>query len=176
MKKMVGKSFCIIFSLMTAMLLMSCRTTKFTEEQSFLRSVEKDLPFRVDSLRYSNNSDYVELRFANKDYIAAAPDLEIDHEGKVEVYRTFDKEPIARQSRLVVWRNVVVSKKHQRIICIDRYHRHGRTEGYIFVFQSESKKYPTYGTFHWDVSISHLIEFTGMMVHDLQKLATQRIK
>ena len=173
---MVGKSFCLFFSLVIAMSLMSCRTTKFTEEQSFLRSVEKDLPFRVDSLRYSENSDYVELRFANKDYIVAAPDLEIDHEGKVEVYRTFDKEPSSRQSRLVVWRNVVVSKKHQRIICIDRYHRHGRTEGYISVFQSKSKKYPTYGTFHWDVSDSHLIEFTGMMVHNLQKLATQRIK
>ena len=176
MKKLVGKTLCIIFSLMTTMLLMSCRTTKFTEEQSFLRSIEKDLPFRVDSLRYSNNSDYVELRFANKNYISAAPDLEIDHDGKVEVYRTFDKESIARQSRLVVWRNVVVSKKHQRIICIDRYHRHGRTEGYISVFQSESKKYPTYGKFLWDVSDSHLIEFTGMMVHDLQKLATQRFK
>lgn len=79
-----------------------------------------------------------------------------------------------RQSEDNVWRNVIVSRKSQRVMCIDRYLRQGRTVGYCYVLQSERKEYPVYGTFHWDVSDSRNIEMVGMMLDDLKKIALQR--
>lgn len=46
--------------------------------------------------------------------------------------------------------------------------------GYCYILQSERKEYPTYGTFHWDVSDSHNIEMVGTMLDNLKELALKR--
>ena len=158
------------------LLLLGCKTHTTSELQSFMQSIRKELPFHVDSLRYSAKSDFVELRFSSQGYIAAAPDIEIDSEGKAFVFRTFVMEPLNRQTENMIWRNVTVSRKHQRVICTDRYLRQGHTEGFIYVFQTESEKYPTYGTYHWDVSDSRHIEFMGATLDGMHKLAVRRLK
>ena len=156
--------------------LAGCQTNNITEAQRFETSVRKELPFRIDSLRWFDGVDMATYQFANQDYIPTLPDAEIGMNGDVSVYRTFDFQKASRQTEDKVWRNVVVSKKNQRIICIDRYLRDGRTQGYVYVLQCETKKFPTLGQYHWDVSDPHNIESAGAALSHLRNLTFRRIK
>ena len=100
-------------------------------------------------------------QFACRDYVAMPPDAFIGPDGALNVYNNFLFEKPTRQTEDMVWRNVVVSKKNQRIICIDRYLSEGRTKGFVYVLQSETKRFPTLGLYHWDVSDSRNIEMAG---------------
>ena len=156
--------------------LTGCQTNNISEAQRFETSIQKELPFRVDSLRWFDGVDMATYQFASQDYVPTLPDAEIGMNGEVSVYRTFDFQKASLQAEDKVWRNVVVSKKNQRIICIDRYLRNGRTKGYVYVLQSETKKYPTLGRYHWDVSNPHNIESVGAALGHLRSLTLKRIK
>ena len=156
--------------------LTGCQTNNISEAQRFETSIQKELPFRVDSLRWFDGVDMATYQFASQDYIPTLPDAEIGMNGEVSVYRTFDFQKASLQAEDKVWRNVVVSKKNQRIICIDRYLRDGRTQGYVYVLQSETKKYPTLGRYHWDVSNPHNIESAGAALEHLRSLTLKGIK
>ena len=162
----------VLFLLLVA----GCQTSRLSESQRFEASVRKELPFRVDSMRRVSGTDFVTFQFSNQEYISALPDAEIGSKGSLSVYKTFFQEMPTRQSEDKIWRNVVVSRKNQRIICIDRYLKEGKTNGYIYVLQSESEQYPTYGRCHWDVSDSHNIESVGMYLQNLRELAVKRLK
>ena len=127
-----------------------------------------------DSIIWLTSSDFPTFRFANTEYIGVSPDAEIRPDGDYWVCNLFDAEKLMHQSEENIWRNVLVSRKNQRVVCIDRYLRGGRTVGYCCVFQSERKEYPTYGTLHWDVSDSRNIEMVGVMLDDLKGLALKR--
>ena len=86
----------------------------------------------------------------------------------------FNAKPPLHQTEEDIWRNVLVSHKNQRVVCIDRYLRGGRTVGYCYVLQSERKEFPTYGKLHWDVSDSRNIEMVGVMLEDLKALTLKR--
>ena len=156
-------------------LTVSCQTKYVSEAQRFEASVRKELPFRIDSLQWVEGTETSTFRFANKEYVSTPPDAEISIDEGLSVYRTFIPEQPSRQRLDKIWRNVVVSKKNRRVICIDRYLKQGKTEGWIYVMQSESEKYPTYGTYHWDVSDSHNIESVGGVLDGLRKIALQRL-
>lgn len=156
--------------------LTGCQTNNISEAQRFEASIRKELPFRIDSLRWFDGVDMATYQFASQDYIQALPDAEIGMNGEWSVYRTFDYQKASRQAEDKVWRNVVVSKKNQRIICIDRYLRDGRTQGYVYVLQYETKKFPTLGQYHWDVSDPHNIESAGAALEHLRNLTLRRIK
>lgn len=106
--------------------LVGCQTKNISEAQRFEASIRKELPFRIDSLRWFDGVDMATYQFANQDYVSTLPDAEIGLNGDVSVYQTFDFQKASRQTEDKVWRNVVVSKKNQRIICIDRYLKGGR--------------------------------------------------
>lgn len=164
-----------IFALLLLVLIMAgCKTNRLTERERFERSVLKELPFSVDSMSWLTCGDLQTFRFANAEYADARPDAEIRPDGDYWVCNMFDAEPIVHQKEENIWRNVLVSRKHQRVVCIDRYLRKGRTMGYCYILQSERKEYPTYGTFHWDVSDSHNIEMVGTMLDNLKELALKR--
>ena len=164
-----------IFALLLLVLIMAgCKTNRLTERERFERSVLKELPFSVDSMSWHTCGDLPTFRFANAEYADARPDAEIRPDGDYWVCNMFDAEPIVHQKEENIWRNVLVSRKHQRVVCIDRYLRKGRTMGYCYILQSERKEYPTYGTFHWDVSDSHNIEMVGTMLDNLKELALKR--
>ena len=164
-----------IFALLLLVLIMAgCKTNRLTERERFERSVLKELPFSVDSMSWLTSGDLPTFRFANAEYADARPDAEIRPDGDYWVCNMFDAEPIVHQKEENIWRNVLVSRKHQRVVCIDRYLRKGRTMGYCYILQSERKEYPTYGTFHWDVSDSHNIEMVGTMLDNLKELALKR--
>ena len=151
-----------------------CRSSHMTELQRFEMSVLKELPFSVDSISWLTSGDFPTFRFANTEYIGASPDAEIRPDGDYWVCNMFDAERPLHQTEENIWRNVLVSRKNQRVVCIDRYLRGERTVGYCYVFQSERKEYPTYGTLHWDVSDSRNIEMVGVMLDDLKGLALKR--
>ena len=134
----------VIYAL-TAIAFAGCRTKNMTEAERFDASVREELPFDVDSLRWLDGVDMATYQFACKDYVATPPDAFIGLDGALNVYNNFLFEKPTRQSEDMVWRNVVVSKKNQRIICIDRYLSEGRTKGFVYVLQSETKRFPTLG-------------------------------
>ena len=154
--------------------LTGCQTNNISEAQRFEASIRKELPFRIDSLCWFDGVDMATYQFASQDYIQALPDAEIGMNGEWSVYRTFDFQNASRQTEDKVWRNVVVSKKNQRIICIDRYLRDGRTQGYVYVLQYETKKYPTLGQYHWDVSDPHNIEPAGAALEHIREGRPQK--
>ena len=170
------KSFKSKVWLLPLIILAGCQTKNISEAQRLETSFRKELPFRIDSLRWFDGVDMATYQFANQDYVTTLPDAEIGLDGDVSVYRTFDFQKASRQAEDKVWRNVVVSKKNQRIICIDRYLRDGRTQGFVYVLQSETKKFPTLGQYHWDVSDPHNIESAGAALAYLRNLTLKRIK
>lgn len=168
------KNTAVLSLLLLAFMLVGCKTNNLTEQQRFVRSVLKELPFSVDSIRWLTSGNLPTFRFANAEYANASPDAEIRPDGDYWVCNMFDTEPPAPQTEENIWRNVLVSQKNQRVVCIDRYLTQGRTIGYCYVLQSERKEYPTYGTFHWDVSDSRNIEMVGVLLEDLKELALKR--
>lgn len=168
------KKTTILLLLMLALMLVGCKTNNLTEQQRFERSVLKELPFGVDSISWLTSGNLPTFRFANAEYANASPDAEIRPDGDYWVCNTFDAGHPSHQTEENIWRNVLVSHKNQRVVCIDRYMLQGRTVGYCYVLQSERKEYPTYGTFHWDVSDSRNIEMVGVMLDDLKELAMKR--
>ena len=165
-------------SLLAAALLVatSCQTQKIPEYQRFETSVRKEVPFRMDSLHLTDATDVATFRFANLEYVSLPPDAVIGSDGAFSVYKTFIPEPLTRQAENDIWRNVVVSKKNRRVICIDRYLKEGRTQGFVYVLQSESEKYPTYSRYHWDVSDLHNMEMVGTNLQHLRELTMKRMK
>ena len=170
------KSFKSTAWVLPVIILTGCQTNNISEAQRFETSIRKELPFRIDTLRWFDGVDMATYQFASQDYIQTLPDAEIGMNGELSVYRTFDYQNASRQTEDKVWRNVVVSKKNQRIICIDRYLRDGRTQGYVYVLQCETKKFPTLGKYHWDVSNPHNIESAGASLEHLRNLTLRRIK
>jgi len=166
----------LVLYALIAIMFAGCQTKNMTEAERFDASVRRELPFAVDSLRWLDGVDMATYQFACKYYLAMPPDAFIGMDGELNVYKTslFDKPTL--QTEDVVWRNVVVSKKNQRIICIDRYLRNGRTKGFVYVLQSETKQFPTLGLYHWDVSDPHNIEMAGESLEHLRRLTLRRIK
>ena len=168
------KNYTIPALTILAIVLAGCKSSRLTELQRFERSVIKAFPFSVDSISWLTSGDYPTFRFANAEYTDARPDAEIRSNGDYWVCNMFDAEQPKPQSEENIWRNILVSCRKQRVVCIDRYLRGGRTVGYCYVLQSERKEYPTYGTLHWDVSDPRNIEMVGEMLNDLKGLALKR--
>ena len=166
----------IIHFALTAILFAACQTGKVTEAERFDASVRRELPFAVDSLRWLDGTDMATYQFACRDYVATPPDAFIGPDGSLNVYNNFLFEAPTRQTEDMLWRNVVVSKKNRRVICVDRYLSGGRTKGFVYVLQSESKRFPTLGLYHWDVSDPHNIEMAGSTLEHLRKLTLRRMK
>ena len=166
----------LVLYALIAIMFAGCQTKNMTEAERFDASIRRELPFAVDSLRWLDGVDMATYQFACKYYIATPPDAFIGMDGELNVYKTslFDKPTL--QTEDMVWRNVVVSKKNQRIICIDRYLRNGRTKGFVYVLQSETKQFPTLGLYHWDVSDPHNIEMASESLEHLRRLTLRRIK
>ena len=163
----------LLFLALLAQLLVGCAATNIDVKQRLAKSVVKDLPFRVDSIYWVEGGDIPTLKFINVGCINYPPDAEIRYDDSY-VGNVFYTKPPTRQYEGDIWRNVVVSRKKQRVVCIDRYLRNGHTEGYCYVLQSERKDYHFYGVFFWDVSDPRNIEMTGTILKDLRETAIRR--
>ena len=157
MKKLIG-----LITLMATWV--GCSTTHPTEEQRLLKSVRRELPFKVDALNRIGESTY---QFESKQYISTPPDYLIDNEGELYVFRTTIPEPATEQQKQQIWRNLVVSKRNHRVVCIDRVRTSAGTEGRLYLMQTESPQYPTLaGVYHWDVADERNLQMVGNTLND----------
>ena len=83
-------------------------------------------------------------------YVDLLPDYEVDNEGTSMIWRTTFGSTHSAQPQQYIWRNVVINKRNCRVLCIDRLLKDGKTFGYVYVLQGETKQVPN--GFHWDVT------------------------
>ncbi len=128
----------------------SCKVQTSNEAARLQKSILKEIPFQIDSIKTIAINKY---EFTSNRHILYAPDTEIKKDGSLYVYRTTLTEPTQKQNDNDIWRNIIISPKQHLIICIDRFpFRQGQTKGFIYTLLMESKKFPTLGTYHWDVT------------------------
>ena len=66
--------------------IIGCKSSHLTESQRFERSIMKELPFAVDSVRWLTGVDLPTFRFSNVDDTPTAPDAEIRPDESWEVW------------------------------------------------------------------------------------------
>ena len=170
-----GYSSLLVVSLLLLTMLVGCRTLYPTETENLKASIWKELPFHNISLQLVEGDDIITYRFTSPEYIKKDPDVEINYQGEVIGSHSTVFEKPSHQEEAHIWRNIVVSKKNRRIICIDRYLKDEKTHGYIYVLQSEHKDFPTLGRFHWDVSDWRNVELLEPVLNDLRQKAIRRM-
>lgn len=164
----------ILFPLVAAMLIISsCTTQRALTRDEYTESVRSDLPFAVSNLTQVNNDNGI-YRFSCDDYMPLLPDYEVDAEGAVMVYRTTFMPTHDIQSADYIWRNVVISKRNKRVLCIDRLLRDGKTFGFVYVLQREDARFPQ--GCHWDVTDQRLMLFVADIFRDETTLSLELLQ
>lgn len=113
----------------------------------FVESVLRDLPFRPDSLCFVYRDDVLLIETLKPvklqpDYAIYADSVTINLHG--EVYRA---EPQQRAD--IVWRNILVSGRHHRLICLDRFRIGNRYFGVVYVLQSRCRQLKQWQADDW---------------------------
>lgn len=158
---------CIIF-------LTGCSKNGLTEDQRFMSAIRKDVPYSLDSLAQIDKSTYC---FSNSKYVCIEADDEIHADGSSMALRSiFDEPKKHKQANNTIWRNLFFNRKEKRVVCVDRMVRGDRTIGLIYTMQSENKKYPTIGTYHWDVTDPHIMQHTASVLEYFQKESLAKLR
>ena len=113
----------------------------------FVESILADLPFRPDSLCFIYRDDVLLLQTDQPirlapDYAIYADSVTINLHG--DVY-----QPEAVQRADIVWRNIFVSRRHHRIICLDRFHIGNRYFCVAYVVQSRCRQLRRWAVDDW---------------------------
>ena len=158
MKRYITIFFSIIF-------LGACSVQQPISSERFGVDVKKDVPFKMASMETVANHPGV-YAFRCDGYVDRLPDYEVDAEGAMMVYKTTFMPTHDKQPANVIWRNIIVNKSDKRVLCIDRLLKDGKTFGYIYVLQSETKAYSDENTYHFDVSDHRLmLNVSGAIEH-----------
>lgn len=136
--------------------LIACRVQQPMSSERFAQDVQRDIPFKVNTLNSVPNHNGV-YAFRCENQVDWLPDYEIDAEGAQMIYRTTFAPTHDKQPANVIWRNIVINHKAKRVLCIDRLIQNGKTFGYVYVLQSETKAYSDENTYRWDVSDQRLL-------------------
>lgn len=167
-------SFPSILLIVAAALATGCTSAKLSEDQRFMSAFRKDVPFTLDTLTQIGNGKYC---FSNVQYVNTEADDEIHADGSIYGLRTtFDDPKGLPQDSSVIWRNLFFNRREQRVVCVDRMVRDGRTVGMVYTLQSENRKYPTLGTYHWDVSDPRAMQHTARILKDNQKESVAKLR
>ena len=155
------------------LMLMGCCIQQPMSSERFVHDVQSDIPFKVSAMNSVPNHEGV-YAFQCENQVDVLPDYEIDADGAVMVYRTTFAPAHEKQPANVIWRNIVINHKAKRVLCIDRLVQNGKTCGYVYVLQSETKEYSDENTFHWDVSDQRLLlNVAGVIEHMTSLSVTQ---
>lgn len=138
-----------VILLFLPLLLIACRVQQPAAGERFMQDVRNDIPFAVTALLEVPNHDGT-YAFRCDDRIDLLPDYELDAEGVLMAYRTTFAPSHDTQPANVIWRNIVINRKAHRVLCIDRLVQNGKTFGYVYVLQSETRQYSN--AYHWDVT------------------------
>jgi hypothetical protein len=132
---------------LAATMFVACGIQKPMTDAQYEQSVRKDIPFAVSEFKQVKPEVYA---FKCDKYVDLLPDYEVDNEGTSMIWRTTFSSTHAVQPQQYIWRNVMINKRNCRVLCIDRLHKDGKTFGYVYVLQGETKQVPN--GFHWDVT------------------------
>ena len=157
------------------LMFMACRVQQPMSGERFAQDVQGDMPFKVNAMHNVPNHDGV-YAFRCENQVDLLPDYEIDAEGAVMVYRTTFAPTREKQPANVIWRNIVINHKAKRVLCIDRLVQNGKTFGYVYVLQSETKEYSDGNTFHWDVSDHRLLLNVAGAIEHISSLSVTQLQ
>ena len=157
------------------LLFMACRVQQPMSSERFAQDVQGDMPFKVSAMNSVPNHNGV-YAFRCENQVDLLPDYEVDAEGVVMVYRTTFAPTHEKQPANVIWRNIVINRKAKRVLCIDRLVHSGKTSGYIYVLQSETKEYSDENTFHWDVSDPRLLLNVAGAIEHMSSLSVTQLE
>ena len=149
----------------------ACGTQKPLTDAQYEQSVRQDLPFAVSEFRQVKPDVYA---FKCDKYVDLLPDYEVDDEGASMIWRTtFEPTHIAQPSQYI-WRNLVIDKKNCRVLCIDRLLKNGKTFGYVYVLQGETKQIPN--GYHWDVTDQRHMLNVAPILEEQTELSVELLK
>ena len=164
-----------ILLIILPLLLVACRVQQPMSSERFAQDVQSDIPFKVSALNSVPNHTGV-YAFRCENQVDLLPDYEVDAEGAVMVYRTTFAPTHEKQPANVIWRNIIINHKAKRVLCIDRLVHSGKTSGYIYVLQSETKAYSDENTFHWDVSDQRLLLNVAGAIEHMSSLSVTQLE
>ena len=127
--------------------LAACGIQKPLTDAQYEQSVRRDMPFAVSEFKPIKPEVYA---FKCDTYVGLLPDYEVDDEGASMIWRTTFAPTHTAQPLQYIWRNLLIDKKNCRVLCIDRLLKEGKTFGYVYVLQGETKQIPN--GFHWNVT------------------------
>ena len=157
------------------LLFMACRVQQPMSSERFAQDVQGDMPFKVSAMNSVPNHNGV-YTFRCENQVDLLPDYEVDAEGVVMVYRTTFAPTHEKQPANVIWRNIVINHKAKRVLCIDRLMHNGKTSGYVYVLQSETKEYGDENTCHWDVSDHRLLLNVAGAIEHMSSLSVTQLE
>ena len=157
------------------LLFIACRVQQPTSSERFAQDVQGDMPFKVSAMNSVPNHNGV-YAFRCENQVDLLPDYEVDAEGVVMVYRTTFAPTHEKQPANVIWRNIVINHKAKRVLCIDRFVKDGKTFGYVYVLQSETKDYSGEHTCHWDVSDHRLLLNVAGAIEHMSSLSVTQLE
>ena len=164
-----------IVVLLLPLLLVACRAQQPMSSERFAQDVQSDMPFKVSAMNSVPNHDGV-YSFRCENQVDMLPDYEVDAEGAVMVYRTTFAPTHEKQPANVIWRNIVINRNAKRVLCIDRLVQNGKTCGYIYVLQAETKEYSDENTYHWDVSDQRLMLNVAGAIEHMSSLSVTQLE
>lgn len=157
------------------LVLLACRVQQPISSERFAQDIQADIPFKVSALSAVPNHTCV-YSFRCDQVVDLLPDYEVDAEGTLMGYRTTFVPTHAKQQANIIWRNIVINHKAKRVLCIDRLIWEGKTVGYVYVLQAETKEYSDENTYHWDVSDHRLLLIVAGILEQQTTLSLTRLE
>jgi len=156
---------------LAAMLLAACGIQKPLTKAQYEQSVRKDIPFSVSEFKQIKPDVYA---FKCDRYVDLLPDYEVDNEGTSMIWRTTFEQSRTAQPQQYIWRNLVIDKRNCRVVCVDRLLKDGKTFGYVYVLQGETKNSPN--GFHWDVTDQRHMLNVAPIIEEQTELSVELLK
>lgn len=149
----------------------ACGTQKPLTDAQYEQSVRREMPFAVSEFKQVKQDVYA---FKCDKYVGLLPDYEVDDEGASIIWRTTFEPTHTAQPAQYIWRNIVIDKKNCRVVCIDRVLKDGKTFGYVYVLQGETKQIPN--GFHWDVTDQRHMLNVAPILEEQTELSVELLK
>ena len=155
---------------LTAIIFAACGAQKPLSEAQYAQSVRKNMPFAVSEFKQIKPDVY---SFKCDKYVRMFPDYEVDDQGALMIWRTTIVPTHTEQPAQYLWRNLVINRRNGRVLCVDRLLKDGKTFGYVYVLQSESKLVNGY---HWDVTDPRHMLNVAPIITEESKLSIESLK
>ena len=156
---------------LTVLFFAACGIQNPMTDAQYDQSVRQDMPFAVSEFKQVKPDVYA---FKCEKYVGLLPDYEVDDEGASMIWRTTFASSHAVQPAKYIWRNIVIDKKDCRVLCIDRLLKNGKTFGYVYVLQGETKNIPN--GFHWDVTDQRHMLNAAPILEEQTQLSLELLK